>query len=54
MAFELTGGGLEAQVEQLFLGLLQLVDETLVFEGVELERFEPLGSDGIMRRPPRA
>src|SRR6185437_9133620 len=45
VALELAGGRLEAQVEQLFLGLLQLVDESLVFKGVELGGCELLGSD---------
>ena len=54
VALELTGGRLEAQVEQLFLGLLQLVDETLVFKGVELDGASSLDPTAIMRRPPRA
>src|SRR5690606_21429143 len=36
VALELSGRRLEAQVEQLFLGLLEFVDETLVLESVEL------------------
>ena len=45
MAFELARRGLEAKVEQLFLRLLQLFDESLVFLGVELDWGELLGSD---------
>src|SRR6185312_3713378 len=45
VALELAGGRLEAQVEQLFLGLAQLLDEALVFERVELARGELLGAD---------
>src|SRR5690606_36172824 len=51
VALELTGGRLEAQVEQLLLGLLQLVDESLVLERVELSRGELLGSDGHQASP---
>src|SRR5690606_3237624 len=36
VAVELAGGRLEAQVEQLFLGLAQLLDEALVLERVQL------------------
>ena len=45
MAVELTGSGLEAQVEQLFLGLTQLLDEALVFERIELCGAELFGAD---------
>src|SRR3546814_3802075 len=43
VALELAGGRLEAQVEQLFLGLAQLLHETGVFERVELAGSERLG-----------
>src|SRR3546814_736279 len=45
VALELAGGRLEAQVEQLFLGLAQLLHETGVFERVELAGSERLGAD---------
>ena len=51
MALELAGGRLEAQVEQLFLGLAQLLDEALVFERVELARGELLGADRLYASP---
>src|SRR5699024_3485650 len=51
VALQVTGCGLEAQVEQLFLGTLQLVDETIVFEGVELGSAELLGSNGHYASP---
>src|SRR5690606_12785925 len=51
VAVELAGGRLEAQVEQLFLGLAQLLDEALVLERVQLARCERLGSDGHYASP---
>ena len=45
MALELPGRGLEAEVEEFFLRLLQLVDETLVFKSVELDRCQLFRSD---------
>src|SRR5690606_8350006 len=51
VTLELAGRGLEAQVEQLLLGALQLVDEALVLVGVELGGRELLGSDGHYASP---
>src|SRR5690606_30956096 len=45
VALELSGRRLEAQVEQLFLGLLEFVDETLVLESIELVGAKLLGTD---------
>ncbi|MNI99778.1 hypothetical protein D3C73_1589510 [compost metagenome] len=45
MALQLAGGRLETEVEQLLLGLAQLLNEALVFERVELRRSELFGAD---------
>ncbi len=51
VTLELAGRGLEAKVEQFFLGLLQLFDESFVFVSVEIERGELLGSDRHYESP---
>jgi hypothetical protein len=38
VALQLAGGRLEAQVEQLLLGLAQLLDQTVVVEATQLAR----------------
>ena len=45
MIVQLSGSRLEAQIEQLFLRLPKLLDKPVVFECVELDRCELLGTD---------
>src|SRR3546814_2537666 len=47
VALELAGGRLEAQVEQLFLGLAQLLHETGVFERVERSEERRVGKECV-------
>src|SRR5690606_19734238 len=53
VALQLAGGRLEPQVEQLFLGLLELGDESLVVEPVELAGRQRLGPDSHQAPPSR-
>src|SRR5690606_24705182 len=45
VALKLAGCGLEAEVEEFFLRLLEFLDQAVVFERVEFARCELLGSD---------
>src|SRR5690554_3298163 len=52
VALELPGRRLEAQVEQLFLRLLELGDERVVVKTVQLDRSELLRPDSHQMPPP--
>src|SRR3954467_12358312 len=52
VALELTRRRLEAQVEQLLLGLAQLLEQTLVVEAAQVVGSEVLGPDRHHASPP--
>src|SRR5450759_719183 len=52
MVLQLARGRLEPQVEQLFLGLTQLVDQTVVIEATQLSGSQFIGPDCHQTSPP--
>src|SRR3954451_1278040 len=52
VALQLAGGRLEAEVEQLLLGLAQLLEQTLVVEAAQVVGSEALGPDRHHASPP--